>query len=63
MAIRRAGFDSSQEEEKMLNILLQDPDTMQYDHPFPQSLSFTALRNDFLSSKQVIFRKLQSDLN
>ncbi|RAO69287.1 uncharacterized protein BHQ10_005299 [Talaromyces amestolkiae] len=28
MAIRRAGFDSSQEEEKMLNILLQDPDTM-----------------------------------
>jgi hypothetical protein len=41
VAIRQAGFESPQEQEKMLNILLQDPASMGYDCCFPQPSSFS----------------------
>lgn len=46
MAIRRAGFESPQEQEKMLNILLQDPVSMQYDCPLPAIFVFHCITKE-----------------
>jgi hypothetical protein len=64
-AIRRAGFESPQEQEKMLNILLQNPASMEYDFPLPAPLFIHLLSHDaaFMSSEQVTSRTPEPDFN
>ena len=64
-AIRRAGFESPQEQEKMLNILLQNPASMEYDFPFPSPFFVLLLSHDLasISSYQATSRTLEPDFD
>jgi hypothetical protein len=64
-AIRRAGFESSQEQEKMLNILLQNPASMEYDSPLSAPFFILLLSHDvaFMSSEQMTSRIAEPDVD
>jgi hypothetical protein len=62
-AIRRAGFESAQEQEKMLKVLLQDPASIGYDSLLPAPFFVLLLPHDviFMSSGYVTYHLHEPD--